>query len=121
MAKSIVTYWNTFQDSSRDKWTPVAGLEEFAEELTLSIDDETGEYTRLTRFKPGTDASAFGAKCHDYPEEIFVLEGSLYDKAFDLWLQAGHYASSPPGEVHGPFRTESGCTVLEISFPNRVS
>jgi len=27
----------------------------------------------------------------------------------------------PPGEVHGPFRTDSGCVVLELSFPNRVS
>ena len=119
MAKSTITYWNTFRDSNRDKWTPVSGLEDMAVELTLSIDNETGEYTRLTRFKPGADTASFGAKSHDYPEEVFIIEGKLYDAAFDLWLEAGHYASRPPGEVHGPFRTESGCTVLEISFPNR--
>jgi len=121
MAKTTIKYWNTLCESSRDKWSPISGLESTAEELTLSIDHETGEYTRLTRFKPGANTSSFGAKCHDYPEEIFVLEGRLYDEAFDLWLEAGYYASRPPGEVHGPFRTETGCTVLEISFPNRSS
>jgi hypothetical protein len=67
-----------------------------AEELTLSIDSVTGEYTRLTRFLPGTDTSAF-----------------------DLWLEPGRYASRPPGELHGPFRTDIGSVVLEVSFPSR--
>jgi hypothetical protein len=90
-----------------------------AEEVTLSIDPETEEYTRLTRFLPGADTRAFGGKSHDYPEEVFVVSGRLYDAAFDLWLEAGHYASRPPGELHGPFRTDDGCVVLEVSFPNR--
>ena len=79
-----------------------------------------GEYTRLTRFKPGADTASFGAKSHAYPEEIFVVSGRLYDEAFDMWLEMGHYASRPPGEKHGPFKTEEGCVVLEVSFPNRV-
>jgi hypothetical protein len=91
-----------------------------AEELTLSIDDATGEYTRLTRFLPGADTSPFGAKTHPYPEEVFIVSGRLHDAAFDRWLEAGHYASRPPGERHGPFRTDVGCVVLEVSFPNRV-
>ncbi len=95
-------------------------MEDFAEELTLAIDKETGDYTRLTRFKPGADTSAFGAKSHDYPEEILILEGRLYDAAFDRWLEAGDYASRPPGETHGPFKTEDGCVVLEISFPTQA-
>ncbi len=92
-----------------------------AEEVTLSIDKETGEYTRLTRFLPGADTTPLGGKSHDYPEEIFVVSGRLYDKAFDLWLESGHYASRPPGEVHGPFQTDVGCVVLEVSFPNRAN
>jgi hypothetical protein len=48
-----------------------------------------------------------------------IVSDRLYDGAFDLWLEAGHYASRPPGEVHGPFRTEVGCVVLEVSFPMR--
>lgn len=45
------------------------------------------------------------------------MEGSLYDVAFERWLMAGDYASRPAGETHGPFRTEEGCLVLEMSFP----
>jgi hypothetical protein len=41
MAKSTVTYWNAF------------------------IDGGAGEYTRLTRFLPGTDTSALGGKASD--------------------------------------------------------
>lgn len=92
-----------------------------ADELTLSIDEKTGEYTRLTRFQPGTDTTPFGCKSHEYPEEVFIVSGRLYDHAFDMWLEAGHYASRPPGEVHGPFKTDDGCLVLEVSFPNRIN
>ena len=82
--------------------------------------EATGEYTRLTRFHPGANTRTFGGKCHAYPEEIFIICGRLYDEAFGLWLESGHYASRPPGELHGPFRTDVGCVVLEVSFPNRT-
>lgn len=123
--KTTTTYWNplvTDQDSQNQpgQWQPIEGLENMAEELTLSIDPDTGEYTRLTRFHPGADTSEFGAKTHTYPEEVFIVSGRLFDDAFGLWLESGHYASRPPGEVHGPFRTDKGCVVLEISFPNRT-
>jgi hypothetical protein len=91
-----------------------------AEELTLSVDPVTGEYTRLTRFHPGADTAPFGGKSHTYPEEVFVVSGRLYDQAFNLWLESGHYASRPPGEVHGPFKTDVGCVVLELSFPGKA-
>jgi len=120
MTKTTETYWNPLKPKNKDQWQTIDGMESLAEELTLSIDNETGEYTRLTRFYPGADTASFGAKSHDYPEEIFVVSGSLYDQAFDMWLETGHYASRPPGEVHGPFRTEAECVVLEVSFPNKV-
>jgi quercetin dioxygenase-like cupin family protein len=120
MAKTTITYWNPLSAESRGKWKPVEGLEGIAEELTLSIDNETGEYTRLTRFSPGADTATFGGKSHAYPEEIFILSGRLYDQAFGMWLGTGYYASRPPGEVHGPFKTEEGWVVLEISFPNKT-
>ena len=119
MAKTTVTYWNALASESRERWKPIRGLERSAEELTLSIDEITGEYTRLTRFHPGADTTQFGGKSHDYPEEVFIVAGRLYDQAFNMWLETGHYASRPPGEIHGPFRTDIGCVVLELSFPNR--
>ncbi len=121
MAKSTTTYWNPLSPDSRERWTPIPGLEGMAEELTLSIDPITGEYTRLTRFLPGADTTPFGGKAHDYPEEVFIVSGRLYDQAFELWLEAGHYASRPPGERHGPFKTDQGCVVLEVSFPQRIT
>ena len=121
MPKSTTTYWNTFAPQARKRWTPVQGLEGMAEELTLSMDPQSGEYTRLTRFLPGADTTPFGGKTHPYPEEVFVVSGRLFDQAFGIWLEAGCYASRPPGEVHGPFRTDAGCVVLEVSFPNRVA
>jgi len=117
MPKSTSTYWNTL---SSERWTSIKGLEGMAEELTLSIDPLSGEYTRLTRFLPGADTSPLGGKTHLYPEEVFIVSGRLYDKSFYIWLEAGHYASRPPGELHGPFKTDIGCVVLEVSFPNRI-
>lgn len=121
MAKSTTTYWNPLDSSNEKKWQPVKGLEGVADELTLSIDDSTGEYTRLTRFRAGSDTAVFGGKSHSYPEEVFIVSGRLYDQAFNMWLETGYYASRPPGEVHGPFRTEEGCIVLEVSFPNKAT
>jgi len=52
---------------------------------------------------------------------VFIVSGRLYDRAFDLWLETGHYATRPPGQVHGPFKTDMGCVVLELSSPNRAA
>ena len=52
MTKSTITYWNPLNAENQGKWQPIDGLEGIAEELTLSIDSESGEYTRLTRFSP---------------------------------------------------------------------
>lgn len=120
MSKTTTTYWKPLAPDQRNRWTPIKGLEGVAEEITLSIDPVMGEYTRHTRFLPGADTSALAAKSHPYPEEIFIVSGRLYDHAFDRWLEAGEYASRPPGERHEPFKTDVGCVVLEVSFPNRV-
>jgi len=119
MPKTTTTYWNPLAVESTGRWQAVRGLEGIAEEVTLSVDEKTGEYTRLTRFLPGADTTPFGGKNHDYPEEVFIVSGRLYDQAFDMWLEAGHYTSRPPGETHGPFHTDVGCVVLELSFPNK--
>lgn len=121
MPKTTTTYWNPLNPESSLQWKPIEGLQGMAEELTLSVDEETGEYTRLSRFYAGADTTPFGGKSHAYPEEVFIISGRLYDQAFDMWLESGHYASRPPGEVHGPFRTDVGCVVLELSFPSRTS
>jgi len=117
MTKTTHAYWNPLDPVHAAQWQPIPGLEGMAESLTLSEDEMTGAYTRLTRFFPGADTTPFGGKSHDYPEEVFIVSGRLFDAAFGLWLECGHYASRPPGEVHGPFTTAVGCVVLEVSFP----
>lgn len=119
MSKDTVTYWNTLASDSEARWQAIEGSDGLIEELTLAMDPETGDYTRLTRFKSGADTTHFGGKSHDYPEEIYIVSGRLYDAAFDTWLEAGHYASRPPGEVHGPFVCEEDCLVLEVSYPSQ--
>ncbi|QUM76914.1 cupin domain-containing protein [Moritella sp. 24] len=119
MTKSTIQYWNTLAAVNKGQWSTIADTNGELEQLTLSMDDITGDYTRLTRFKAGADTSAFGGKYHDYPEEIFIISGRLFDVAFDVWLEAGDYASRPPGEVHGPFICEQECLVLEISYPSQ--
>jgi len=119
MSKNSTTYWNVLHAENAGKWEPIEGTDGMPEQLTLAMDDVTGDYTRLTRFQTGADTKKFGAKSHDYPEEIYIISGRLYDEAFGMWLEAGHFASRPPGEVHGPFICEEECLVLEVSHPSQ--
>ena len=120
MTKTTAVYWNTLSSEAKARWVPVPGMEGIAKELLLSVDPATEEYTKLTRFLPGRDTTALGPKIHAYPEEIFVVSGRLHDAALDRWLGPGDYFSRGPFEVHGPFRTDEGAVVLEVSFPQRI-
>ena len=119
MSKNTTIYWNVLEAGNASKWEPIEGTDGMLQQLTLTMDDVTWDYTRLTRFQAGADTKKFGAKSHDYPEEIYIISGRLYDEAFDMWLEAGHFASRPPGEVHGPFICEEECLVLEVSHPSQ--
>ena len=101
-------------------WEIIEGSDGNLSQLTIAEDPESGDYTRLTKFKSGYSTESFGAKSHNYPEEIFVVSGRLYDAAFDLWLEPGFYASRPPGEVHGPFIADGNVVILEISYPSQA-
>ena len=83
--------------------------------LSRGADDRT--LTRIARWAPGTDTSAAGVIRHDYYEEVYLLDGELHDLTLGRTFTAGHYASRPPGMPHGPYRTETGATMLEIRCP----
>lgn len=117
--KSTCQYFNPLDPSSSDKWEVVEGSDGNILQLTIAEDKETGDYTRLTKFKNGYSTEAYGAKSHDYPEEIFIVSGRVYDETFDQWLEPGTYASRPPGEVHGPFKSEGDVLIMEISYPSQ--
>lgn len=117
--KSTRTYWNPLSAQNDNEWEPIEGTEGNITQLTIAEDAESGDYTRLTKFKGGYSTAKFGAKSHDYPEEIFVVSGRLYDEVFNMWLEPGYYASRPPGEVHGPFIAEGDVVILEMSYPSQ--
>lgn len=114
--KSTCKYYNPFVFENFKDWHELEGSDGNIFYITIAEDSETGDYTRLTLFKDGYNSSKFGAKSHDYPEEVFVVQGRLYDEAFDLWIEQGCYASRPPFEVHGPFIAEGDVIILEMSY-----
>lgn len=117
--KSTQTYWNPLAFENSEKWETVEGTDGNIQQLTIAEDPGNGDYTRVTKFKDGYDTRAFGAKSHDYPEEIFVVSGRLFDEAFGIWLEPGYYASRPPHEIHGPFIADGDVVILEISYPSQ--
>ena len=117
--KSTRTYWNPLDGENSEDWEVIEGSDGNLLQITIAEDPVSGDYTRLTKFKNGYSSKAFGAKSHDYPEEIFVVSGRLYDEAFDVWLEKGCYASRPPGELHGPFIADGDVVILEISYPSQ--
>ena len=104
-----------FFDTETVEWTPVAE-QPGAHERLLARDESTGMLTRLTHWEPGFDTSGTGPVTHDYFEEVLILSGSIHDLTLDRTFGAGHYASRPPGMVHGPWTTREGCTMLEIRY-----
>jgi hypothetical protein len=71
--------------------------------------------TRLVRWAPGFTTSA-GVIRHEWAEEVYLLEGDLYDLTLDQAFHAGDFASRPPGMAHGPYRTAKGCVMLEVRY-----
>ena len=75
---------------------------------------EDGDVTRLLEFATGVETTE--TITHDFWEEVWILEGSLIDLGKRQTFTAGMYACRPPGMVHGPYRTPSGCMTLEIRY-----
>ena len=87
------------------------------EEKVLSQDPDDPEIlTRLVRWPPGFDTSPAGIITHEWVEEVYLLDGELFDITLGRSFAAGHYASRRPHMPHGPYRTTSGCTMLEIRY-----
>ena len=101
------------------EWRAASGNVTGIWQQVLSFDPETGAYTGLTRYEPGTDTSANGSACHEYWEEVLILEGDLTDLRLGQTFRQGMYACRPPGMVHGPWRSAAGVMMLEIRYPER--
>jgi len=89
--------------------------------LTSDLDEtnKTGSRTRLLRFAPGEYTTA--PFVHDHWEEVYLMSGDLI-VGNDANGNGGErfvaptYACRPPGAVHGPFKSETGCLLYELHF-----
>ncbi|NUQ99892.1 MAG: cupin [Streptomyces sp.] len=85
-------------------------------EKVLSQDRADPEVlTRLVRWAPGF-ATSVGVIRHEWAEEVYLLEGDLYDVTLGQAFHAGYFACRPPNMAHGPYRTRNGCVMLEIRY-----
>jgi len=78
-----------------------------------------GSRTRLLKFDPGTYTTA--PFVHVYWEEVFLVTGDLTVGNDDKGeggenFKPFTYAVRPPGAYHGPFKSETGCMLLEIHY-----
>ena len=104
-------------------WQTVPGYPDGIQEKILSgsLDEKNrgGSRTRLLRFEPGVHTTA--PFVHEYWEEVYLLEGDL-TVGNDAQGRGGEnfttgtYAVRPPGAAHGPFKSNGGCTLLEIHY-----
>jgi hypothetical protein len=89
----------------------------------LDEKNKRGSRTRLLHF----DAGCYTTEpfVHNYWEEVFLVSGDLV-VGNDKEGKGGEsfppftYACRPPGAVHGPFRSDTGCMLLEIHYYDPV-
>ncbi len=102
-----------FLDPDLIEWQPEAGIDGLYAK-TLARCAETGSYTRLLKFLPGTVTAAAGVQVHEHLEELWIVEGAIYDLTLDQSFTAGMYANRLPGMEHGPWRAPDGAITFEL-------
>lgn len=96
-----------------------AGIEQKILAGALDEANKRGHRTRLLRFQPGEFTTA--PFVHDYWEEVWLVSGDLIvgndaeGRGGEAFTKAA-YACRPPGAYHGPFKSETGCVLLEIHY-----
>src|ERR1700722_1491184 len=104
-------------------WETPAGYPAGIQQKILSgALDETSKRGRgalLLRFAPGVyTTSPF---VHEYWEEVFLFSGDL-TVGNDAQGKGGEafkpntYACRPPGVFHGPFKSKTGCLLIEMHY-----
>jgi hypothetical protein len=115
--------FHSIDTKEREGWASPPGYPAGIQQKILAgeLDEvnKTGNRTRLLRF----DAGVYTTKpfVHDYWEEVYLVEGDL-TVGNDENGEGGEafvpntYACRPPGAYHGPFKSNGGCTLLEIHY-----
>lgn len=106
-------------------WHVPPGYPEGIEQKILAGDldeaNKIGNRTRLLRFAPGIYTTE--PFVHEYWEEVYLLEGDLIvgndqNGEGGTLFHKNTYACRPPGAYHGPFKSNTGCLLLEIHYYN---
>ena len=110
-------------EAASTAWSPVPASAGRIEELVLADSFDAaarnGSRTRLARWSAG--ALIDRPVCHDFHEEVFIVEGELV-VGCNAQGQGGTpfgpytFACRPPGALHGPFASPSGCVMLEFQY-----
>lgn len=108
----VVKQEHEFFDTADLDWTQAPGAAGVMEKVLSQ--GEGAILTRLARWEPGLDTTPSGVIRHEYVEEVYLLDGDLTDLTLGRTFHAGDYASRPIGMPHGPYRTVTGATMLEI-------
>lgn len=106
-----------FFDPDAIEWKQVEDAQEGILEKIVSLDPETGSYTRLLKFPPGMETEE--ELVHDFWEEVYIIKGSLYDIQKKETYVEGFYACRPPGMIHGPYKIPYGCMTIEMRYFNK--
>jgi hypothetical protein len=104
-------------------WHTPAGYPTGIEQRILAghLDEmnKTGNRTRLLRFAAGAYTTT--PFVHDYWEEVYLVSGDLvvgndeHGRGGEVF-HPNTYACRPPGIPHGPFKSETGCLLLEFHY-----
>ena len=100
-------------------YPPGTGVDEKILSGGLDTVNKRGTRTRLLRFQPGVFTKR--PFVHDYWEEVFLVSGDLTvgndERGHGGTPFKGYtYAVRPPGVYHGPFKSNTGCLLLEIHY-----
>ncbi len=96
-----------------------AGIKQKIIAGALDESNKAGNRTRLLSFEPGVYTTA--PFVHEYWEEVYLLSGDLIvgndenGNGGEKFMGAT-YACRPPGAYHGPFKSETGCILLETHY-----
>lgn len=102
-----------FIDPDLIEWSPEAGISGLYSK-TLARCESTGSYTRLLKFLPGTDTTQAGAQSHDHLEELWIVEGAIFDLTLGENFVEGMYANRLRHMDHGPWRADDGAITYEL-------
>lgn len=102
-----------FLDPELIPWHPEAGIDGLYSK-TLAKCSDTGSYTRLLKFLPGTDTSSAGPQSHEHLEELWIVSGAIHDLTLDENFVAGMYANRLYHMAHGPWKAPNGAIAYEL-------